>query len=117
MPVKKKKAVKKTAKKTKSSKTINYNCRGGTCTATPKKQHLSPGAQVTMQAGNADATIDFAAASGSPFASGTTHFFIPKGTSQVETVAAGANGHFPYKLACTNPRCRKSSDPPEVIVP
>lgn len=93
------------------AKRIKYKCNGS-CRATPKFAHMSPGDVVVLIAVDTDVTIDFKTAS--PFESGADPITITEGAFRAEVVGTKA-GSFAYTLTCST--CASSHGDPEMIVP
>lgn len=105
--------VRKSRRAQPKTRNIRYRC-DGTCKASPKFAHMSPGDVMVLIAVDVDARVTFIG--GSPFKSKATQIRVAKGTAHPEVVA-NKEGVFEYRLSCSNPSCPSSVANPEMIVP
>jgi len=115
---KKKGAAKKSATETAKFTRITFGCRGGSCTATPKRAHIfDHGSHVELLATTTNVTVAFDGGK-SPFDPNVPIINLVKGLSQTFEVSQAAWGDFSNQIFCLDPNpCPSDEDNPDMIVP
>ena len=97
---------------------IEYGCKNGECTATPKKPHIfGAGSHVELLATTTNVKVAFNGGK-SPFQPNAPTIDLTMGVSQTFTVSSTASGNYRYQIQCLHPHpCPTPQDEPDMIVP